>query len=236
MKKSSTAILMAMSILIITAGQVFGLAEFKDGGTHNINSTINDLVWVDYGSPGVRTTVNLVAGGSVDSLYGDQDSRVNISGGNVSYNMIAVSNCRATMSGGTIGTSTSILDANFAAYGNSLITMLGGTVYHDLDISGTSRFEWSGGNVGRNLYVTTTANLTIEGTNFAINGIPVNFGQYYASDFSSGILTGILANSDVINNQFVIRNSASITLVPEPASAVILTFGGLMFILKRKKR
>jgi hypothetical protein len=80
--------------------------------------------------------------------------------------------------------------------------------------------------------------LIINGSNFAIDGTPFVSGQITSilgGDFSnepSRRLTGILANGDIINNQFLIGNTAEIVLVPEPATLLLLGFG--MVMLRRK--
>ena len=63
------SILVVVAVLGMATGQEFGLIQYKDGGTHNINSTINEDVWVDYQAPGMQTTVNLLRGGVITKNY-----------------------------------------------------------------------------------------------------------------------------------------------------------------------
>ena len=84
-----------------------------------------------------------------------------------------------------------------------------------------------------------SASLTIHGSDFAIDGSPVGLGEitsilggsYWYEPYRR--LTGTVANGDIINNQFRIGNDASIVLVPEPATLLLLTLGVLTL---RKKR
>jgi len=39
--------------------------QYNDGGTYDIATTINDNVWVDWETPGMGTTVNVLAGGEI---------------------------------------------------------------------------------------------------------------------------------------------------------------------------
>jgi hypothetical protein len=85
----------------------------------------------------------------------------------------------------------------------------------------------------------TNAKLTIHGSDFAIDGTPFGFGEITSilgsdcGDEPSRRLTGTLANGDIINSQFQIGNSASIVLVPEPATLLLLGLGAV--IMKRKR-
>lgn len=51
MRNVRITICVMVIILVMSAGQGFGLIQFKDGGTYNIDYTINDDVWVDYLAP-----------------------------------------------------------------------------------------------------------------------------------------------------------------------------------------
>jgi hypothetical protein len=103
MKSKSLKICLVMAVLIVAAEQGFGLTQYNDGGTHNISSTINDDVWVDYQAPGMQTTFNLLGGGSISYPYqlrGYNGSKINISGGSVGYQLLANDSTQVTISGG----------------------------------------------------------------------------------------------------------------------------------------
>jgi len=306
MKNVRMTICFIAAVLFIVADEGLSLTEFKDGGTHNISNTINDDVWVDYQTPGMNTTFNLLAGGDIPYHYvlsGYADSRLNISGGSsmgltandrsqikitdgyANY-LYAYDSSQMIMSGGYVdvlnvndnskGTISSGEGFQFCADDNGKIIMSGGSVY-DLYAFKNSQVEMSGGVVngslvasedgtviftdgsvntiyasgnGRiivsggsiihdHLWLENNSELIINGSNFAIDGSPIGFteitgllGGFY-QDEPYRVLTGTLANGDIINNQFQIGNTASIVLVPEPATLLLLGFGAFM-ISKRK--
>lgn len=237
-------------VLSFFSSPLIALVQFKDGQVNNINFTVNDDVWVDFQSPGVSTTVNLLAGGNIPlpyKLQGHNDSRLNISGGTVyglfTYNtsqvimsdgyvsdLYAYDSSQITMSGGSVGP--------LNTYGSSQAIMLGG-LGHVLRAHDNSQLTLSGGIIDSYLFSTDNAELIINGSNFAIDGIPVGFGEItsilggYVGNEPSRRITGTLANGDAINNQFQVGYSASINLIPEPATISLLALGFLL--LRRKK-
>jgi hypothetical protein len=70
--------------------------------------------------------------------------------------------------------------------------------------------------------------VTIEGSNFAIDGIPVDSGEITSTGGEFRRLTGTLANGDIINNQFRVNDSSKLFLVPEPATLLLLGLGAVM--------
>ena len=233
MKNIRMTICLMVAVLVIAASQGFGWTYFNDGGTHNIDYSIGDNVQVQNGASGMPTTVNVLNGGSIGGvrLMALEDSRVNISGGSVSR-IAAGDNSQVTMSSGSVGD-------YFAASGNAQITMSGGTVGGSLQAWGwdNSQVTMSGGLVSGGLQAFDGGHITIVGTNFTVDGSPVSFGRYFASDFveGSGVLTGILNSGALLNNPFYISTDASITLVPEPATLFLLGLGGLV-LRKRKNK
>ncbi|MFA5291684.1 MAG: PEP-CTERM sorting domain-containing protein [Phycisphaerae bacterium] len=256
MKNVRLTICLTAAVLFMAAGQGFGIA-FNDGGTYNINYTINDGVYVDEAdeASGMQTTLNLLEGGSINSvLVAFHNSQVTITGGTVgsvvqTYDssqvkmfggtvnaLYACGNSQITMSGGTVG------DALYAT-NNGQLTITDGTLGFGLSASGDSRVTMSGGTIARgSLYFGMQLQeqmiLAISGFDFAIDGIHVGFGEITSQ--LGGIwyndpvrrLTGTLANGDKFDNQFLIGNTAKIVLVPEPATLLLLGLGGL--VLRRK--
>ncbi len=245
MKKVGT-VLVVTAVLIIATGQGLS-AVFNDGGTHNINSTIYENVWVDLQTPGMQTTVNLVAGGYIPphySLNGFNDSRINISGGKMDGDLSAKDNSQVTISGGILNSyfyannssqitmSGGAVMIELSAKDNSQVTISGGTVGY-LNASGSSQVTVSGGIILSPLELSNNANVIMKGSNFAINGSPVGFGTILGvNNWPLRRLTGTLANGDIINTLFDIGNDASITLVPEPTTLLLLGLGAVM--LRRK--
>lgn len=158
MKKIRLTICLVVAVLFMTAGQGFGFIDFKDGGTHNISSTINDDVYVDNVAPGMKTTVNLLNGGGIFVpyiLYGFNDSRINISGGEVdklySYDYSTVN-----ISDGRVGS----LNSPLYSYDYSTVNIFGGGV-DSLRSDEYSTVNISDGTVsGLYHYGHSTANIT----------------------------------------------------------------------------
>jgi hypothetical protein len=230
MRNKSITIWLMVSVLVISAGQGFGYTEFKDGGTHNINYTINDSIRVDYQAPSMQTTVNLLNGGNTPSsfsLEGYNDSRINISGGSLGNDLWAYGNCQVTISSGSIS-------GDLFARSSSQVTMTEGSVGGVFYSDGSSFVNWYGGAIGRRLTLIDTATLTIYGSNFVVNGIPFGCGEIksisggYYTDEPLRTLTGTLANGDIIDHQFQIGNDAKIVIVPEPATLLLLGLGAVV--------
>jgi len=56
-----------MVVVVLFAGSnAIALTQYKDGGTHDIITTINDDVWVDWEAPGRGTTVNMLSSDLID--------------------------------------------------------------------------------------------------------------------------------------------------------------------------
>lgn len=304
--RSRSLTIWVMVAIVFVSGQAMGWTQYNDGGTHDITTTINDDVWVDWEAPGIGTTVNVMSGASIpnpNKLQGFNDSSLNISSGSV-YDLFVNDSSQVTMSGGTVDehlnayntSQITMLDGSNAgwlnAFDSSQVTMSGGTVYcfsaYDtsqvtisggsndylfanggshvtisgglisgfleasasqvtmsggsisghLYATGTSQVTMSGGIIGEDLRLASNTALIIDGFNFAIDGTPVGYGDITSllggaySNEPSRILTGTLLNGDTINNQFFIGDAAQITLVPEPATLLLLGLGAVML---RKK-
>jgi hypothetical protein len=154
-------------------------------------------------------------GGTVDEFLGAYDSsQVTMSGGSVGNQLLA-NNSQVTMSGGSVR-------YDLFARNSSQVTITGGLVNRDLFADNNSLVNWSGGTVGGRLLIGGVAILVINGSNFAIEGISVGFGEIEIASILGGDcfnepsrrLTGRLANGDIINNQFQIGNDAKIVLGP----------------------
>jgi hypothetical protein len=230
MKNVRMTIWLVAAVLFMVASQGFGVTEFKDGGTHNIDYS-EGYMYVDNGAPGMNTTVNLLDGGSIWKWWAYEDSRINISGGSVGLWLVPYGRTQVTMSGGRT--------LYLYAYDSSKVTMSGGTATGDLVAGGSSQVTLSGGTIAQTLDLYQNAILYLDGTNFAIDGTPFSSGEITSilgGDYGNEpyrTLTGTLANGDIINNQFQIGDYASITLVPEPATLLLLGLGAVMARSKR---
>ena len=203
MKKARMTICLMAAVLLMATNQGFGTVYFNDGGTHNISSTINDTVWVDYHSPGMQTTVNLLNGGRISSynLEGFSDSRINISGGSVGNYLNALENSQVTMSDGSVKT--------LEAFDNSQVTIYGGTVSWELNARENGRVTMSGGLVGNVLFAYDNSQVTISGgsmnsglyaygsSQVIMSGGSTNNGNLLASYNSCVTMSGGLVRGDL---------------------------------------
>jgi len=170
MKTVRMTIYLMLAVLFMATGQGFGVIEYKDGGTHNINSIIPvSLVMVDYLAPGMQTTVNVLDGGEIwtpwpheagqqGALEAYNDSRINISGGYINK-LDAYNSTTVNLSGGNIN----ILNAWNSTIVNILPRALtnGPVVLRD-----NSSLVMSGGSFNGTLIARDNSSITITGGNF----------------------------------------------------------------------
>jgi hypothetical protein len=101
MKRKSVEILAAAVVLFMSVSPVMAVVEFNDGGVWDIDYEIIDDVWVDFETPGMGTTLNILEGGSIlprNLLKGFEDSIINMSGGSIG-SLWAHDNSQVTISG-----------------------------------------------------------------------------------------------------------------------------------------
>jgi len=194
------------------------MVVYDFGGEHDIDFVINDFVVVKNSASNVPTTVNLLPNGSVVWMEVGDTSQVNIAGGSMFGYFSASDDSRVAFSSGEVG-------QTFRVGRNSQITITGGSIADDIITSGNSQLSIFGGTIGDILDVSQQSVVTIHGSNF-------NYG-YGGITNSTGILTGMLANGDPINNRFYVHDNASIILVPEPSTLLLLGLGAVML---RKRR
>lgn len=191
--------LMIAAVLALWIEQGFALTQFKDGGTHNMISTINDDVWVDFQTPGLGTTVNVLGGGTILSPYrlqGFNDSKLNLLDGYV-FELFANNNSQLTVSGGALNsvfgyhnsqvTMSGGVSENLLSYDNSQVTMTGGSVYN-LTGAFSGHVMFSSGNA-RLLSANANSHVTMSGGFVSQNlladdqSITILSGGTIASDF-----------------------------------------------------
>ncbi len=121
-------------------------------------------------------------------------------------------------------------DSYFGVSGDATVTILGGIVADSgLDVGERGRVSIHGGQFltldgdppGR-WTLGDEAVVTVHGSGFAIDGVPVPLGPVATS---GGILTGILESGELLDVGFGVSGSAVLLLVPEPAPALLLASG-----------
>jgi hypothetical protein len=213
-----------------------------------------------------ESILNLLGGTVRDVIFGEDFSHINIESRLVQYNILASDKCIVNMTGGNVVHDIVIMNeaelsfSNSSAsdistyhnsksyiesgtigrscytYDNSQLIISGGTINENLRVFDSSLVDFSGGLVGGDLIAAYSSVLTIYGSDFAINGISVGYGEYFASDYSNGHLTGTLVWGDALDNDFVIQDTASIVLIPEPATVLLLGLGVVMMRRKVKSQ
>ena len=213
--KEIEKIIMVMMVIVLC----LGTAEVKalilnDGGVHTIDWTIDDWVRVEDSATGDFTTFNLVDGGSITWWVTATDhSEVNIFDGSI--------------------------EDNLWTYHYSQSTISGGSIAYNLNASNDSEVSISGGSIGINIDVRDNSQVYIFGSGFEIDGVPVGYGEITTGTIDefgrlTGTLTGVLQTGDPLDNVYYIESDASIFLVPEPASLLLLSLGSMW--LRRKNR
>jgi hypothetical protein len=221
------------TVNLVTDGSIGRVLPPRPGWGDNLEAYQNSLINISGGEIGGylwawdNSQVNFSGGSIVLGSGALGNSQINISGGSIGYGLYGWGNSQINISGGSIG--WDLLACDF-----SQVNISGGSIGEDLWAWHNSHVTMSGGTIGWPMLLIDNAELIIVGSDFAIDGSPVNFGKitsilggYY--DYEPyRRLTGTLANGDILNNQFKIGDYASITLVPEPATLFLLGFGAVM--------
>jgi hypothetical protein len=259
MENARTTIWVMVVVLSLASSPVLALIDLTGGATYDIDYEINDHIRVDYqDTSGMRTTVNLLNGGSIAfpySLFAHEDSRVNILGGSIGYYLEANDRSQVTVSGGSIAGYLEANDnsqvsfsggstgSNLVARDSSQVSFSGGSIGNSLLADDTSQINFFGGSVGDSLIADFDGVLTIIGSDFAVDGVPFGYGEL--TSILGGIyhlepsrhLTGTLASGGSIDNDFYIGNDAKIELIPVPApGALVLGSIGLGFVSWLRRR
>lgn len=168
-----------------------------------------------------------IIGGIMHSVGIHDNSLVTMSGGTINDQLKAIGLSKVFVSGGYIR------NRGLETGGDSMVTISGGRIDGML-IRGNSQVTVTGGVFDDVFGLYNTATLIIDGMDFKIDGRSVANGDYNFNYSEWHNITGTLSNGDVLNNDFYPwESTATISLIPEPCSLVLLGLGGLA--LRRRK-
>jgi cysteine-rich repeat protein len=131
-----------------------------------------------------------ITGGSANGVHARGSSSITVMGGSA-VGVVASDSATLTMTGGSTDTVQTVGAASF--------TISGGTVSGAFGTTGSSVVTISGGQVaGPLLAIEPPSTITIIGTGFEVNGLPVPYGDLAPT----GTLTGTLLSGDPIDTLF----------------------------------
>lgn len=230
-------IILVLFCSFLLGSAALGNTYIYDGLVHNYYSptTFTEGFYVDMqspggagnGVPGVGTVVNVYGARFEDSLRGWEDCSINIHSGYVRY-LDIFDRAELNVYGGEIDTLVAACVTTDISAGDLGTVTLGGAVVADI----------SGGNISF-LRAGSSANAFIYGNDFAIDGLAVPYGEYFSITGGSleyeptRQLTGTLVSGDIFDASFKIGDTATVVLIPEPFSVVLLGCGALLFLRRR---
>jgi hypothetical protein len=248
-ERCRTKILTILTVVILFGGAASAVIEFNDGGYHLIDYVVDDFVSVDYGVPAAGTRLDIISGGNLTEGVSAFGTSHLLMDGGISAHLNVLDNASLTMYSGTA--------RDIRAEDRSTAEVLGGEVYlvttagnatnvfiHggsiELIVTWDNSGLWMGGGfLSGEFRVYSNSLITLEGTGFEVNGYSVGEGAFastwatpgidpWGNSCLTGTVTGVLAAGDVINNPFVLYQGGDITLIPEPATFLILLFGSML--------
>jgi hypothetical protein len=176
-------------------------------------------------NPGAPTTAEIAAGSDVDGVIDVYDtSRLVLSGGTTFATMRLYGDATYVQTGGA-----SVIGINLFDDTQGLLT---GGFYNLVSVAGSAVVEMTGGSIGGNLLLGGNGSIEIVGRDFAIDGVQFGFGELTAT---SGVLTGIFGSGETIDVPFDRDLGATIRLVPEPGTGLLLA-AGLLALGGRRPR
>ena len=226
MRRRSVEILAAV-VLFVSTSPVMAVTHFRDGGIHNIDYFTHD-VWVDYESPGRKTTLNILDGATIPYPYyirGYEDSIINILGGSM-YDLNAFDSSKVTVSGGSI-------NSHLDAYNSSQVTVSGGSmdgllVYNSSQaaVSGgsmgllvayhSSQVTVSGGSINNYLQAAHSSQVTISGGSmgflFASSSSQVTVSGGSMGRLGAAYSSQVAVSGGSIGGEFQVWNTAVLTI------------------------
>jgi len=180
MKNAMMTICLLMVALISLNSQTMAWVQYNDGGTHDITTTINDDVWIDWEMPGMGTTVNVINGANISNPYEMRtynDSVLNISGGLI--DLSTNDRSQVMVSGGTIWDShfydsshIEISDGTLFSHtlveDNTDIIITGGTLSQGITLRHDSQGTMLGGRVEGDMFLQNNSQYELLGGTFEL--------------------------------------------------------------------
>lgn len=207
MKKLVIMCLATLAVLAVTTASVEAVVFIDDGIPHTFSDNTYELenVWLDYNTANTPGThVDVVDGGTVDSLY-------------------AFNNSTVTMTGGTI---TNVL----GTYGDGTVTLLGGILNGPLDARENGAIYLNGTGFTVNGTALVNGDKLSDFVSLIENGDYDHYTGIIAGTLANGT---VLNNAFFIFNTGAHAGTANIYVVPEPATMCLLALGGLISRRKR---
>ena len=226
------------SSVTVSGGEVRGTLITRDSSTLHISdgnidslsirgdSAVNiaggELRFIST-SPNNNSTIDISAG-HVQSLFTYSNAKVNVSGGQTDYLQVR-DNGVATMSDGKID--------ELDLYDNSTVHISGGSITGDWGLRAfdSSTVDISGGLI-EEIWAEWLTFITITGHNFELGkGLWLDGDELWGTGTLSGQwLDGTEWSTEIVRND----ETATILLIPEPATVMLLGLGGLA--LRRRQR
>ena len=100
---------------------------------------------------------------------------------------------------------------------------------------GTTVNVLPGGSIGGDIIANDESIITLVGSDFAIDGEPVDYGRYFRADYPNGTLTGTLANGEHLGNYFEIWADSSYHPCSRADNNSSAGLGSLVLLRKRRE-
>ena len=207
MRRITVEILVTAAILFVCTSPAVGKIEYKDGLTHEISTIIYEDMAIMDSPSGVPTVVKALVGAGL-------------------YDVIVHGHSRFYMIGGEI------LDGSISMYDSSEAEISAGEMGDDpSDLFDSAKLTITGGNILGGFRMYGHAQLFVHGSDFKMDGVPVPYGPLAPH---IGHLTGNLTDGGQIEGLIGVHDNAVVTLVPEPATLLLLGLGGSALLSKRR--
>ncbi len=241
----------------ILCGYNHSRINIPGGSIHTLYSYDSSQVNISSGSIGYRLYSNgssqvNISGGSINSIFSRHSSRVDISGGSIWDRLCSWEVSQVDITGGDIdvlysGDSSRVNISggsiwDLRSFYTSQVNISGGSIWSNIHSNAHSHVDITGGIVVGFLRPSDTSQIQIFGYDFEVDGQPFGYGEITSI---CGVwperdpirhLTGTLLSGELIDSDFRIGYNAKIILtIPEPASAIMLGLGSLIFSLWRRR-